>query len=219
GLEAHLVNIYNLVNQFQPKIVVLDPISNLLTIGTADEVKSIMTRLLDFMKSKQMTVLSTSLVSMGHIETEIGISSLVDSWIDLKAVEVNGERNRTIDILKTRGLAHSNQIREFQLTDDGIELVDVYIGPQGMLTGSARISQIAREKAEKMALQDEIEQKERELKHKKEIMGAKITELKIKYETAEHEFQKWISKEKLKEKTIEENRKVMAQMRSADRSK
>lgn len=219
GLEAHLVNIYNMVNQFQPKIVVLDPISNLLTIGSADEVKSIMTRLLDFMKSKQMTILSTSLVNMGQIETEIGISSLMDSWIDLKAVEVNGERNRTIDILKTRGLAHSNQIREFQLTDNGIKLIDVYIGPGGMLTGSARISQIDREKSEKLALQDEIERRERELKRKNEIMEAKITELKIKYENAEHEFQKWISEEKLKEKTLEDNRKVMAQVRAADRSK
>ena len=146
GLETHLVTIHKLINEFQPDVVIFDPISNLITVGNSNEVKSMLTRLIDFLKSKQITTLSTSLTIMGHIETDIGVSSLMDTWIDLKSVETNGERNRTIDIVKTRGMYHSNQVREFKLSNEGIKLVDLYLGPSGMLTGSARVSQICKGK-------------------------------------------------------------------------
>ena len=109
-----------------------------------------LTRVLDYLKNRLITTISTSL-TMGHIETDVGVSSLMDTWIDLKSIETNGERNRTIEIIKARGMYHSNQVREFKLTNSGIKLIDVYIGPSGMLTGEDRLSQISKEKAEKLA--------------------------------------------------------------------
>ena len=125
GLETHLVNINKTVNEFQPDVVIFDPISNLITAGTAEEVKSMLTRVLDYLKNRLITTISTSL-TMGHIETDVGVSSLMDTWIDLKSIETNGERNRTIEIIKARGMYHSNQVREFKLTNNGIKLIDVY---------------------------------------------------------------------------------------------
>jgi len=150
GLETHLVNINKIVKEFQPDVVIFDPVSNLITVGTGEEVKSMLTRVLDYLKSRLITTISTSL-TMGHIETDIGVSSLMDTWINLKSIETNGERNRTIEIIKARGMYHSNQVREFKLTNSGIKLIDVYIGPSGMLTGEDRLSQISKEKAEKLA--------------------------------------------------------------------
>lgn len=219
GLETHLVNIYGLVNEFQPDVIVFDPISNLISVGTREEVKSMLTRLLDFLKNRQITTMSTSLSIMGAIETDVGISSLMDSWIDLKAIETDGERNRTLDIVKTRGMYHSNQLREFKLTDDGIKLMDVYLGPEGMLTGSARISQIAKEKANKLVREQEIESKQRQIERKREIMEAQIVELKAKFEAEKEELDKIINEDKLKEKVLFEDRNVMSRMRHADGDK
>jgi len=217
GLEIHLVTIYKLINELNPDIVIFDPISNLISVGSPDEVKSMLTRLIDFLKSKQITALSTSLSAMGNIETSVGISSLMDTWINLEAVETNGERNRTIDIIKARGMSHSNQLREFQLTDNGIKIVDIYLGSEGMLTGSARVSQIALEKAQKLEREHEIERKQREIEHKRELMDAQIAEIKSKFETEEKELERIIKQEKLKEKILKKDRIEMAQMRTADK--
>ncbi len=217
GLEIHLVTIYKLVNEFNPDIVIFDPISNLISVGSPDEVKSMLTRLIDFLKSKQITTLSTSLSITGQIETDVGISSLMDTWINLDAVETNGERNRTIDIIKSRGMAHSNQLREFQLTGNGIKIVDVYLGPAGMLTGSARVSQIALERAQKLEREQEIERKQREVEHKRELMEAQIAEIKSKFESEEKELERTIQQEKLKEEILKKDRQEMAVMRTADK--
>lgn len=216
GLEIHLVTMYKLVNEFEPDIVIFDPISNLVSVGSPDEVKSMLMRLIDFLKGRQITALSTSLSSMGYIETDVGVSSLMDTWIDLKAVEINGERNRTIDIIKSRGMEHSNQLREFQLTDDGIKIVDVYLGPAGMLTGSARVNQIALEKAQKLTRQQEIEQKQREVERKRKIMEAQIAEIKAQFEAEEEELKRTIKQEKLKEEILEKDRLEMAKTRRVD---
>ena len=117
------------------------------------------------------------------MEADIGVSSLMDTWIDLKSIETNGERNRTIDIIKTRGQYHSNQVREFKLSNNGIELIDVYLGPAGMLTGSARVSQISKENSEKLERQEEIERKQRILEQKRKTIKAQITELKAQFES------------------------------------
>ena len=212
GLEIHLVTMYKLVNEFEPDVVIFDPVSNLITVGSPDEVKSMLMRLIDFLKSKRITALSTSLSIMGHIETDVGVSSLMDTWIDLKAIEINGERNRTIDIIKSRGMEHSNQLREFQLTDDGIKIVDVYLGPAGMLTGSARISQIALEKAEESMRQQEIEQKQREIERKRKTTEAQITEIKSQFKAEEEELKRSLKQEKLKEELLKKDRLKMARM-------
>ena len=219
GLETHLVTIHKVVNDFQPDVVIFDPISNLITVGSTEEVKSMLTRLMDYLKSNQITTLSNSLTIMGHIEADVGVSSLMDTWIDLKSVESNGERNRTIDIVKTRGMYHSNQLREFKLTNEGIKIIDVYLGPAGMLTGSARVSQIAKEKAEKSEHEQEIERKQRELEQKRKTIDAQITELKAQFEAEKLELDRIIAQKKLKEESIENERNIMAKIRHSNGDK
>lgn len=213
GLELHLVTIYKLVNDFQPETVIIDPISNLITVGNQTEVKSMLMRLIDFLKNKQITALSTSLSLIGQVEADVGVSSIMDTWIDLKATEVNGERNRTIDIIKSRGMKHSNQLREFILTGNGIKLRDVYLGPRGMLTGSARVSQIALEKAKKLDREQEIEQKQREIERERELMDAKIAGIQSQFKAKEEELERIIQQEKLKEEVMEKDRAEMAKIR------
>ena len=215
GLETHLVTIHKMVNDFQPDIVIFDPISNLITVGTMDEVKSMLTRLIDFLKNKQITTLSTNLRIMGGLETDIGVSSLMDTWIDLKALETNGERNRTIDIIKTRGMFHSNQVREFIITNKGIKIVDLYLGSSGMVTGSARIAQIAKEKADRLMRQQEIERKQRKLEQKRQDINKKINELETNFEIEKKELDTIIVQEKLKEESFTNERNIMAKMRYA----
>ena len=217
GLEIHLVTIYKLVNETIPDIVVIDPMSNLITAGSLTDVKSMLTRLIDFLKDKQITSLATSLSLMGQVETDVGVSSLMDTWIDLRSKENNGERNRTIDIIKSRGMVHSNQMREFLITSNGIEVEDVYLGPEGMLTGSARISQISLEKAQKLMRKQEIESKQREIERKRESMDAQIAEIKSKFEAEEEELERIIEQEKLKEEVLENDQNGMARMRKADK--
>ena len=215
GLETHLVTIHKMVNEFQPDVVIFDPISNLITIGTNDEVKSMLTRLIDYLKNKQITTLSTNLRIMGGLETDIGVSSLMDTWIDLKAIETNGERNRTIDIIKTRGMFHSNQVREFLITNNGIKIINLYLGTSGMVTGSARIAQIAKENADKLKRQQEIERKQRILNQKREAINIKINELETNFEIEKKELDTIIDQEKLKEESYVKERDIMAKMRHA----
>ena len=219
GLETHLVTINKQVNEFQPDVVIFDPISNLITVGTRDEVKSMLTRLIDFLKNKEITTLSTSLRLMGELETDIGVSSLMDTWIDLKALETDGERNRTIDVIKTRGMFHSNQVREFKITNNGIKIIDLYLGPSGMLTGSARISQISNERADKLKRQQEIERKQRKLEQKRQTMNAQINELESNFEIEKQELDTVINQEKLKEESYKKERDIMAKMRHANGDK
>ena len=128
--------------------MVVDPITNLIAAGSSAEVKSMLVRLLDYLKIQQVTAFFTSLTHSGSRleQTDVGLSSLIDTWLLLRDIELNGERNRGLYVLKSRGMAHSNQIREFLLTDRGIELQEVYLGPEGVLTGSARLAQEARER-------------------------------------------------------------------------
>lgn len=127
GLEMHLVDIMKLVNAFDPQVLVMDPVTNLISVGLVPDVKAVLTRLIDFLKTRQVTTLLTSLTTGGNSteQTDVGVSSLVDTWVVLKDIEGEGERNRGISIVKSRGMAHSNQFREFRLTDKGFALEDV----------------------------------------------------------------------------------------------
>ena len=140
GLEVHLAMMHKHIEEYEPTVVVIDPITNFLAIGEPFETKSMLTRLIDFLKTKQITATFTSLTSAGSEleQSEVDISSLMDTWILVKNIETNGERNRGLYILKARGLAHSNQVRELVLTDHGIQLMEVYVGADGVLMGSAR---------------------------------------------------------------------------------
>ena len=165
GLEMHLVQIHKMISAFKPSAVIVDPISNLIDSGTQQEARTMLLRLVDFLKSKRVTALFTHLTSGGSAleATDIAISSLIDTWLLLRDIESAGERNRGLYVLKSRGMQHSNQIREFRITPEGVQLEDVYVGPDGVLTGSMRAAQEAREAAEALALQQDVEAKQREV--------------------------------------------------------
>jgi circadian clock protein KaiC len=165
GLEMHLVQIHKMIAEFEPSAVIVDPISNLIDSGTQQDARSMLLRLVDFLKAKRITALFTHLTSgaAAREATDVGISSLVDTWLLLRDIELAGERNRGLYVLKSRGMPHSNQIREFLITPEGVQLEDVYVGPEGVLTGSMRAAQEARDAAEALALQQEIEAKQREV--------------------------------------------------------
>ncbi len=218
GLEMHLVTMYKMINEFKPSVVIVDPVSNLVTVGSKEEVKSMLTRLADMLKSEQITAMLTYLSGGGaSLEaTEMGISSLIDTWILLRDIELGGERNRGIYILKSRGMAHSNQIREFRLTDKGIDLIDVYTGPSGVLTGTARTAQEAKERTEEALRKEEIERKERELERQRKAMEAQIEAIRADLEAQEEDVNKLIQQEEHREESQEEARAEMVRLRKAE---
>jgi circadian clock protein KaiC len=165
GLEMHLVRLINQVEDFQPDGVVMDPITNLTGVGQSDEIKEMLTRVIDFLKNKGITSVFTSLTSASSAfeQSEVGISSLMDTWLLLRCVESANERNRMLYVLKSRGMAHSNQMREFLLTDDGIKLREAYLGPGAVLTGSARLMQEAKDREEALAQEQTAERRRCEL--------------------------------------------------------
>jgi circadian clock protein KaiC len=192
GLEMHLATMFKEIAAFKPHVVVVDPITSLMHSGTDSEGKGMVTRLIDFLKAGLVTSLFTSLTQGGHAlqQSEAAMSSLMDSWILLQDFEGNGERNRVLYVLKARGMAHSNQIREFLISDRGIDLVDAYIGPGGVLTGSARAAQHSLEKAAVLASQQEAAQLKREVARKHAALDYKISGLRADYETEAAELRR-----------------------------
>ena len=219
GLEQHLSTTIKLINTLNPRIVVLDPIDAFMIGNNKTEVRIMLLRLVDFLKTRNITALFLNLTNLSDNQelTDMSISSLIDTWVLLRDIEVSGERNRGLYILKSRGMAHSNQIREFILTDNGIELADVYVGPEGVLTGSARLSQEAKDEADHLLRLQEIERNQNELDFKRAAVDARILAIKSKFKAAESEAQKNIELEKAKFKMFEKDKKKMAQSRSADK--
>ncbi len=218
GLEMHLVNVFRWVQELDPSVVIIDPLSNLSSVGSPTEVMVTLLRLVDFLKSRGVTALFTSLTANGdeENETHLGVSSLMDAWLSLRNLESNGERNRGLYVLKSRGMSHSNQIREFLLTDQGVELVDVYLGAEGMLTGSARLSQEARERAAAAARQEELETLRRRLDRRKSAVEAQILALRAEVEAEEEEIGKRIRQALSQEQDLLSDRAALAASRRAD---
>jgi circadian clock protein KaiC len=219
GLETHLLTMHKAINEFKPTVAVIDPITNLLSAGNSLDVKSMLTRLIDFVKMNQITTMFTTLTTAGGPldQSEVGISSLADVWLLVRDIEIGGERNRGMYILKSRGMAHSNQIREFLLTDHGIDLLDVYVGPLGVLTGSARLAQEAREKGTELAYQQEIELKKRNLESKRKALEAQIAALNAELRAGTAELKRIGDQEKGRQSRLLEEEKVIARMRKADK--
>lgn len=218
GLERHLTTMHTMITGFKPKVIIVDPISNLIATGAVSEVKSMLIRLIDFIKINHITVLFTDLVSGEFSEgTDVGVSSLMDTWILVKTLENNGERNRGLYVLKARGLKHSNQIREFIITPKGVNLVDAYSGSDGVLTGTARAAQEERDNASRNLRNQETERKHRELKRKKQMLEAEIALLKSKYESEEEEIQRAIEQEAAEEEELASQRQRMVAFRSSDK--
>jgi circadian clock protein KaiC len=219
GLEMHLVKIHRTLQEFDPRIVVVDPVTALLHSGTESETKNMLLRLVDFLKEKRITALMTTLTSGSNAreQTEVAISSLVDVWLLLRDIESGGERNRGLYILKARGLAHSNQIREFLLTDHGVELREVYLGEAGLLTGSARVTQEAKDESAALMARQDIERKQFLLERKRKALDAQVAALQLELETEEQESRQLIAQEELKLKKWEQDRSTMARSRSVNK--
>lgn len=215
GLEMHLVAVHKAIRKFRPQVVILDPITNLITVGSVSEVKSMLVRLIDFFQAEQITVMFTALTlnNIVNEQTDEGVSSLVDAWILIRDIEANGERNKGLYIMKSRGMAHSNQVREFVINENGIELVDVYLGPQGVLTGSARIEQILNEQTGAVLHDHALTRKDREILRKRTMLEAKIESLRTEFESAEEELNKVYVEEDIKKAVLDKNRKQMTELR------
>jgi circadian clock protein KaiC len=215
GLEMHLLTFHKMVNEFNPHVFIVDPISNLSTAGTATEVKSILTRLVDYLKMKNISTFLTDLThftgSLEHTSEEI--SSLIDTWLLLRDIELNGERNRGLYILKSRGMAHSNQIQEFLLTNQGIDLIDIYTGSGEVLTGSARATQEAGEKATELVRWREVDRKLREQKRKKNALETKITAMRAEFDVETQEVHLMAEEEQKRQAVQVKDRLDMAQLR------
>jgi len=218
GLEVHLAMMHKAMADFDPSVVVIDPITNFLSIGDRSETKSMLTRLLDFIKSREITAMFTSLTSGGHDleDSEVDVSSLMDVWLLVKNIESNGERNRGLYILKARGIAHSNQVREFLLTNNGVQLLDAYVGSEGVLMGSARSSQVARERAADVDRKSAMERRQRELRRKQENYEAQLVALKSQYETERDAILRELEEEQQRQKQAADQRLEIARLRKAD---
>jgi circadian clock protein KaiC len=178
GLEAHLLGVQNLVEDVDPSVVVLDPISDLAGTGSSRSVNAMLTRQVDFLKARGVTALFTILASddqRGAGDTLV--ESLIDTGLLVRTVEGNGENNRVLSVLKSRGMAHSNQVREFLLTDRGIELADVYVGAQGVLTGSARSAQEAKEHSDAVERQEDLQLRRTDLGRQRQAVEAQVAVL------------------------------------------
>jgi circadian clock protein KaiC len=221
GLELHLATIHKAIQEFHPRAVVIDPISNLVTVGSRNEVRAMLTRLIDLLKSKQITAVFTTLThASGALEeTETHISSLADAWMLLRDVESSGERNRLLYLLKSRGMAHSNQLREFLITGDGIQLRDVYLGAGGVLTGTARQSQEAVEKAAALERLQDVQARRRDLERRREVVEAKIMALRAESAAEMSEAEALIAQQERRETVLVADRVERAGLRKADGGK
>ena len=218
GLEQHLSTLHRAVREFKPTVVVLDPITSLLSVGEGAEVEAVLLRMVDFLKSQEITGFFTSL-TRGGVPLEqsgVSISSLMDTWLLLQDLEANGERTRGLYVIKARGLAHSNQIREFVLTDHGVELLDIYVSAAGVLTGTARAAQETHERAAAFARQQDVDRKQRELTRERAILAARMAALEADIEIMDEELRRLPAQERQREALLEDERDVISRSRLAD---
>jgi circadian clock protein KaiC len=220
GLETHLTAMTRQIDRFEPAIVIIDPISNLNNVGIQTDVQFMFTRLIDYLKLKNITTACTSLLDENGMEGDIaaqGISSLMDTWINLRFFVNASERNHGVSVIKSRGMTHSNQIREYLITDHGVEIKDVYLGPSGdLLMGSARAAQEAKEMADTTVQSQNLSRRKRELESHLKALDAQMTVLRSEFEVQEEELSKLASEEELRTRTMAEERKEMGRIRRAD---
>ena len=219
GLEMQLTMMHKTVNTFKPDAVIVDPLNGFIIGDNETSVKSMLMRLADFLKTKQITSLFTSLTAGGAPlgVTDVAISAMIDTWLVLRDIEIGGERNRGLSILKSRGMPHSNQIRECLLTDHGMELCEVYVGAGGVLTGSARLAQEAQEQALKLTRKQEVERRQLELESKRRALEAQIEAMRAEFDVQEAEAMKIIGQEQAQALQLVLERAEMGQSRKADR--
>ncbi|WP_264048404.1 circadian clock protein KaiC [Methylobacterium flocculans] len=215
GLEMHLARMHRDIVRFQPTVVVLDPISALR--GPSSEVQATLLRMVDFLKSRGITAVFTSLRTDGTVEDadDLGLSSLMDAWVKLVSVEANGERTRTLYVIKARGMSHSNQVREFRMSTAGITLVEAYVGPTGVLTGTARVVQEAEENAAALRRRQESERRKRDVLRRRHAIERQIAELRASLEVAEEEEAVLLTQDEAREAVMGNERLVVSARSSA----
>lgn len=217
GLEAHLSSMQRLVEDLQPSLVVMDPISALVPGGRGDEVSAMLTREIDYLKGHGITALFAGLDSNGEPDASAHqIASLIDTWVRVKAIEGNGERNRSLYILKSRGMAHSNQVREFLITDQGIELADVYVGSQGVLMGSARSAQESDERLKATVLRQDLEQRKLNLELRRKSVEAQAAIMWREFEAEADVVDRLLRRGSTAGEEVAEQRVEQGRLRSAD---
>ena len=210
GFEMHLARMNRDIEQVEPALIVVDPISAFR--GPSSEIHSTLIRLADICKTRCITTMFTSLSSVGGSmnEDERSVSSLMDTWISLEDKEANGERNRILYLLKSRGMSHSNQLREYRLTRDGIELIEPYVGPAGVLTGAARLAQEAREREADLGRRQSIDRRRREMARKRATAEREMAEMRAAIEAEEAEIATLIEQEEARETAVGSDRETMA---------
>ena len=186
GVEARLVTMQRLIHQIAPMLVIIEPVSSLTNDAQGPDASAMIVRQIHYLKSAGITTVLTSLTGsdMGEPSTQ-HISSLVDTWVLVRTFEGSGERNRGLYVLKSRGMAHSNQIREFILSDNGVRLVPVYIGPAGVLTGSARAAEETLERDIIAGLDEKATQLAAALEGRREAVEAHVAAIRTDFETEE----------------------------------
>lgn len=213
GLEMHLTLMNRLIERTHPAVVVVDPISALR--GPASEVHAMLLRMVDLLKVKGITALFTNLTAPeGPDRTDHGLSSLMDTWIGLQHLEANGERNNVLYLLKSRGMSHSNQVREYEITRNGIDLIDAYVGPAGVLTGTAREMQEARERDEALQRHEDTERRRRAFGLKETVAERQILEIRATLEAEKAEIERLAQESEFREQRIEADRQAMQTRRS-----
>lgn len=215
GLEMHLLTIQKMVVEVNPSTVIVDPVTNLVAVGSEDEAGAALTRMLDFFKERQITAVLTSLTSsrLEQEKTDVGISSIMDTWILLEMIENDGERNRGLYVLKSRGMSHSNQVREMKITERGIELLDVYLSEDGVLTGSARAVQEGRDRAARLRREYDLERRRKELDQKRRVLDARIAALRAEFDAEETVILELFHHDEAREALFSEARTRTAELR------
>ncbi|MFP5221712.1 MAG: circadian clock protein KaiC [Acidobacteriota bacterium] len=218
GMEMHLLTMYQMVKEFRPHAVIIDPISNMSSAGNAKEVRSVLTRFVDFLKGTGITTLFTDLTSgkMVGEYTEVDISSLMDTWILLRNIETGGERNRALFVLKSRGMEHSNQVREFFLSHQGLQLADAYLGPEGVLMGSARANQEARERRFAAQRRQERESKRRTIEAERHLLESQMQALQQRMVSMGLELEALAKDTQAQDEALHDDRREMGRIRQVD---
>ena len=213
GLEMHLVAMHKAIARFKPQAVILDPISSFLSAGTPEQVKAMLVRLFDWLKTQNITGLLTCLTHSLQAE-DVGISSLIDTWLEVRDLEVAGERNRTLYLLKSRGMRHSNQVRELLISDQGVSLADVYFTQDGVLLGSAKTAEEQKRVRNERSVEDDIAGKERLLELRRATLEAQIAVLNAEHASAAEETQRLIRSARESGQRFRRDRETLSKVRT-----
>lgn len=221
NLELHLIAIQKIIEEFKPKIIVLDPVTNLMSEGINSEIRQMLAHFVDFLKGQNVTTLFTAAITLETIKSnpsDEGISAMMDTWILVRDIEHNSERNRGIYVLKSRGMNHSTQVREFVITDDGISLMPIYISPGGVLTGSAKLENTLKEEDQKALLANKIKSENDEIERKRKMLEENIALLRAQFESEADALSQTRAENDIREKTKERNKIEIIGLRDKTRS-